>query len=135
MKKFFFVFLMAAICFSLSACTNNLSNNNDSESSISNATLQTDEAKLKDSDAVELIKSLSDDELGIDDDRLKDCSFMVQSDGVLIDGNSYIKVIAALKNQNDDGTFSFDIKGEYYISYDATVILKKSNDTYTALKP
>lgn len=126
---------MAAICFSLSACTNNLNNNNDSELSISNVTLQTDEAKLKDSDAVELIKSFSNDELGIDDDIIKDCSFMVQSDGVLIDGNSYIKVIAALKNQNDDGTFSFDIKGEYYISYDATVILKKSNDTYTALKP
>lgn len=134
MKRIFFVFVMAAIFFSLSACTNNLSTNNDSELSISNVTLQTDEAKLKDSDAVELIKSFSDDELGIDD-IIKDCSFMVQSDGVLIDGNSYIKVIAALKNQNDDGTFSFDIKGEYYISYDATVVLKKSNDTYTALKP
>ena len=62
------------------------------------------------------------------------CSFLVQKNGEVIDGENYVKVIAAEKKETDDGTYTFDIKGEYYISFDGDTVLKKVNDNYEKLE-
>ena len=63
---------------------------------------------------------------------------MVASDGEEIDGKSYIQVIAAIKKEHkdDDGqiTYTFNTKGEYYISFDGNEVLRKDGDSYTKLK-
>ncbi|WP_178669048.1 hypothetical protein [uncultured Eubacterium sp.] len=97
----------------------------------------TEEAKIKNADAVSYIEGYSNKELGLSDDDRAKCSFMVASEGEIIDGKKYVKVIAAIKHEhkNDDGktTFTLDTKGEYFISFDSSEVLKKDGDSYTKL--
>lgn len=98
----------------------------------------TEKAKIKDADAINYIESYSSKQLGLTDEEKKACSFMVASDGEEIDGKKYIKIIAAIKNEQkgDDGktTYTFDTKGEYFISFNGDEVLKKSGDTYSKLE-
>lgn len=98
----------------------------------------TEKAKIKDADAINYIESYSSKQLGLTDDEKKACSFMVASDGEEIDGKKYIKIIAAIKNEQkgDEGktTYTFDTKGEYFISFNGDEVLKKSGDTYSKLE-
>ena len=98
----------------------------------------TEKAKIKDADAINYIESYSSKQLGLTDEEKKACSFMVASDGEEIDGKKYIKIIAAIKNEQkgDDGktTYTFDTKGEYFISFNGDEVLKKSGDAYSKLE-
>lgn len=98
----------------------------------------TEKAKIKDADAIDYIESYSSKQLGLTDQEKKACSFMVASDGEEINGKSYIQVIAAIKKEHksSDGqaTYTFDTKGEYYISFDGDEVLKKDGNSYTKLE-
>ena len=98
----------------------------------------TEKAKIKDADAINYIESYSSKQLGLTDDEKKACSFMVASDGEEINGKKYIKIIAAIKNEQkgDDGktTYTFDTKSEYFISFNGDEVLKKNGDTYSKLE-
>lgn len=93
---------------------------------------ETENAVVANEDAVNLITSYSDDELGLTADERKECSFMVANTGVQIKKKNYIKVIAAVKiehNDNGNKSFTFDNKGEYYIRYDGKEILSLNMET------
>lgn len=98
----------------------------------------TEKAKIKDADAINYIESYSSKQLGLTEDNRAKCSFMVASDGEEINGKSYIQVIAAIKKEHksDDGqaTYTFDTKGEYYISFDGDEVLRKDGNSYTKLE-
>lgn len=98
----------------------------------------TEKAKIKDADAISYIESYSSKQLGLTEDDRAKCSFMVASDGEEINGKSYIQVIAAIKKEHksDDGqaTYTFDTKGEYYISFNGNEVLRKDGSSYTKLE-
>lgn len=98
----------------------------------------TEKAKIKDADAINYIESYSCKQLGLTENDRAKCSFMVASDGEEINGKSYIQVIAAIKKEHksDDGqaTYTFDTKGEYYISFDGDEVLRKNGNSYTKLE-
>lgn len=98
----------------------------------------TEKAKIKDADAISYIESYSSKQLGLTEDDRAKCSFMVASDGEEINGKSYIQVIAAIKKEHkSDGgqaTYTFDTKGEYYISFDGDEVLRKDGNSYTKLE-
>ena len=98
----------------------------------------TEKAKIKDADAINYIESYSSKQLGLTDEEKKACSFMVASDGEEINEKKYIKIIAAIKNEQkgNDGktTYTFDTKGEYFISFNGDEVLKKSGDAYRKLE-
>ena len=98
----------------------------------------TEKAKIKDADAINYIESYSSKQLGLTEDDRAKCSFMVASDGEEIDGKKYIKIIAAIKNEqkgdDEKTTYTFDTKGEYFISFNGDEVLKKSGDTYSKLE-
>ena len=98
----------------------------------------TEKAKIKDADAINNIESNTSKQLGLTEDDRAKCSFMVASDGEEINGKSYIQVIAAIKKEqkSDDGqaTYTFDTKGEYYISFDGDEVLRKDGNSYTKLE-
>lgn len=98
----------------------------------------TEKAKIKDADAINYIESYSSKQLGLTDEEKKACSFMVASDGEEINGKKYIKIIAAIKNEQkgDDGktTYTFDTKGEYFISFNGDEVLRKDGNSYTKLE-
>lgn len=125
------------------ACSNSKDNDADtSTSSLTTSAIATEEAKIKEGDAVKFIeKSYSAKELGLDKVD-KDYSFMVSSSGVDIDGAKYVKVVANVIVKNDvttdegKDTFSMETMGEYYISFDGTKVLMKNMETdeYTELE-
>lgn len=98
----------------------------------------TEKAKIKDADAINYIESYSSKQLGLTEDDRAKCSFMVASDGEEINGKSYIQVIAAIKKEHkSDGgqaTYTFDTKGEYYISFNGDEVLRKDGNSYTKLE-
>lgn len=100
--------------------------------------MATEKAKIKDADAISYIENYSSKQLGLTEDDRAKCSFMVASDGEEINGKSYIQVIAAIKKEHksDDGqaTYTFDTKGEYYISFDGDEVLRKDGNSYTKLE-
>ncbi len=102
------------------------------------STVATEKAKIKDADAINYIESYSSKQLGLTEDDRAKCSFMVASDGEEINGKSYIQVIAAIKKEHksDDSqaTYTFDTKGEYYISFDGDEVLRKDGNSYTKLE-
>lgn len=96
----------------------------------------TDDAKVTEADAINLIESYTDKELGITKEDRAACSFMVASNGEFIEDQDayYVKVIAAIKNAHEDPetkeiTYTFDCKGEYYIRYDGKQILSKDMES------
>lgn len=94
-------------------------------------TIVTEEAVIKESDAINFIRTAyTEEELGLSEVK-DEYSFMVAGSGVEIDGEKYIKVAANVMSQSDvttdDGqpTFNFEAVGEYYISFDGEKILMK----------
>ena len=91
----------------------------------------TDKAKIKDSDAINFIKtSYTKKELGLDKVKEK-YDFMISQNGVKIGKKQYVKVAANIMKKNDttskDGkqTYSLTPVGEYYISFDGDEVLMK----------
>ena len=90
--------------------------------------MTTDGAVIKEADAINLVQSYSDEELGLTKKERKKASFMVAGSGVEIDGKNYIEVVATVKNEHKDGdkvSYTFDHLGMYYISYDGKKIMRK----------
>lgn len=103
------------------------------EESAKPAEITTDNAVIKESDAINLIKSYSAEELGLEG-TLDDYSIMVAGNGFEIDGKYYVKVIAGQIKQNEGSdTYSIAEVGRYFISYDGETILSydEENDSYT----
>lgn len=128
MKKFLAILLsVVVVATAFVACSKN---NNENETPGTAETITTDKAVIKEADSINLIKSYSAEELGLTEEEYKECSFMVASSGIELDGKYYIKVIATVKTKHTDEegkeTFTFDNKGEYYISYDGKTILQKN---------
>ena len=97
----------------------------------------TEKAKIKDADAIKYIEGYSSKQLELTEDDRARCSFMVASDGEDINGKKYVKVIAAIKHEHKDdngkSTFTLETKGEYFISFDSSEVLKKNGDSYKKL--
>ncbi len=111
------------------------SSGKEEEKEVNTTAIPTEEAKIKESEAIHFIQdTYTPEELGLADVD-KDYSFMVASDGVEIDGKNYIKVVANVIVRNDetskDGkeTFSMETMGEYYISFDAEEVMMKNIKT------
>ena len=138
MKKIITLIICVSVLSSivvLSACSKQADTTQTEQSTA--VQVHTDEAKIKNADAVSYIESYSNKELGLSDDDRARCSFMVASDGEDINGKKYVKVIAAIKHEHKDdngkSTFTLETKGEYFISFDSNEILKKNGDSYTKL--
>ena len=104
---------------------------NTTQSTTASVENATDKAKIKDSDAINFIKtSYTKKELGLDKVKEK-YDFMISQNGVKIGKKQYVKVAANIMKKNDttskDGkqTYSLTPVGEYYISFDGDEVLKK----------
>lgn len=104
---------------------------NTTQSTTASVENATDKAKIKDSDAINFIKtSYTKDELGLDKVKEK-YDFMISQNGVKIGKKQYVKVAANIMKKNDttskDGkqTYSLTPVGEYYISFDGDEVLMK----------
>lgn len=118
---------MAVLC----ACSNA---KNDDATTVSGQ-VPTEEAVIKETDAIHFIEQCyTKEELGLDKVE-KDYKMMVASNGVDIDGEKYIKVVANVVVRNDttneEGkeTFSMETMGEYFISFDAEEVLMKDRES------
>lgn len=85
----------------------------------------TEKAEIKNAEAIELIMSYSDEELGL---KKEDYTFMIAQQAYVIDSKEYVQVIAAEKKENKDGTFSITPHGKFYISFDGKTVLKENMD-------
>lgn len=109
--------------------------NNTEDETVSSTTITTSPAVIKDSDAVDLIKTYTAEELKLDG-SLDDYKIMVNNSGQEIDGKYYIKVIASKVSEPDaDGRVTIDTYGQYFINYDGSEILvyNEADDTYTPM--
>lgn len=103
-------------------------------------TKPTDKAVIKEANAIELVKSYSDEDLGLTKEVRDKCSFMVANSGVEIEKEMYINVVAVIKTENKDEksgktTYTFDQKGAYYISFDGKKIMRADKgNKYVELK-
>ena len=104
---------------------------NTTQSTTASVENATDKAKIKDSDAINFIKtSYTKEELGLDKVKEK-YDFMISQNGVKIGKKQYVKVAANIMKKNDttskDGkqTYSLTPVGEYYISFDGDEVLMK----------
>lgn len=95
----------------------------------------TEEAALKEIDAIHYIEeSYTKEELGLDNFE-KEYSLMVASNGVEIDGDKYVKVVANVIVRNDttneEGkeTFTMETVGEYFISFNSKKVLMKDRES------
>ncbi|MBR2099910.1 MAG: hypothetical protein IJ927_01095, partial [Eubacterium sp.] len=134
------------LCLSMVVCAFGAcaKNNDEKTTGINQATTEemtTDSAVIKEADAINLIKSYSDDELGLTAEDRKKASFMVASNGVKIEKDNYIEVIATIKNEHKEGdkiTYTFDNLGVYYIRYDGKKIMrldmKSEEEKYIEMK-
>ena len=125
--------LLAAVVFIvLAGCSNGADDNSEKESTTA---ITTDTAVIKNSDAVDLIKSYSEEELGLEG-SLDDYEIMVSSSGIKLEDEYYIKVIAGKITKNSEDSYSIDEIGQYFISYDASKLLvrNKEDGTYRELK-
>lgn len=128
MKKFLPIILcLVLVCGLFTACADN--DTADETTTTEPTAITTDDAKITQGDAIRLIQSYSNDELGLTEEQRSECSFLVAGEGVEIEGKYYIKVIAAVKQEHvaDDGsvTYTFDEKGVYFIGYDGEQVMSK----------
>ncbi len=115
------IFVLAT---AFAGCSSSADNSGDTTKQIT-----TDKAKIKDADAIALIKTYSADELGLDG-SVDDYKIMVGSSGEKIDNDYYVKVIAAKISEPDaNGSVNIEQYGQYYISYDGKTILSYNSDT------
>lgn len=133
--------LAIAVC-AFTACSSKKSDKEKTtEKTTASSQMTTDTAVIKEADAINLIESYSDKELGLSAKDRKKASFMVAGEGVKIEGENYIEVVATVKKEHKDGdntTYTFDHLGMYYIRYDGKKILKKDmkskEDKYSEMK-
>lgn len=86
----------------------------------------TADALVQPGKAIEMVSSLSEEQLGL---KNKDkYSFMMNNQAFTIGKDKYIQIIAAIKKENKDGSFSIDPAAKYYVSFDGTKILKENPD-------
>lgn len=105
----------------------------DEEPSTTAAPITTDTAVFKNSDAIDLIKSYTAEQLGLEG-TIEDYNIMVDSSGEEIDGKYYVKVSAGkISEPAADGTVTIDTYGQYFISYDGSEILNydEEKNSYT----
>lgn len=131
MKKFLAVLLAAVTVACMFVACSKADDKNTTQSTTASVENATDKAKIKDSDAINFIKtSYTKEELGLDKVKEK-YDFMISQNGVKIDKKQYVKVAANIMKKNDttskDGkqTYSLTPVGEYYISFDGDEVLMK----------
>ena len=126
-----FVCIAVALC-AMSACSKGASDKNAKETESTSEVMTTDKAVIKEADAINLIMSYSDEELGLTAKQRKKASFMVAGEGTKIDGKNYIEVVATVKKKHKDGdkvTYTFEHLGVYYISYDGKKVIRKDMES------
>lgn len=131
MKKFLAVLLAAVTVACMFVACSKADDKNTTQSTTASVENATDKAKIKDSDAIDFIKTAyTKKELGLDKVKEK-YDFMISQNGVTIDKKQYVKVAANIMKKNDttskDGkqTYSLTPVGEYYISFDGDEVLMK----------
>ena len=131
MKKFLAVLLAAVTVACMFVACSKADDKNTTQSTTASVENATDKAKIKDSDAINFIKtSYTKKELGLDKVKEK-YDFMISQNGVKIGKKQYVKVAANIMKKNDttskDGkqTQSLTPVGEYYISFDGDEVLMK----------
>lgn len=131
MKKFLAVLLAAVTVACMFVACSKADDKNTTQSTTASVENATDKAKIKDSDAINFIKtSYTKKELGLDKVKEK-YDFMISQNGVKIGKKQYVKVAANIMKKNDttskDGkqTYSLNPVGEYYISFDGDEVLMK----------
>lgn len=131
MKKFLAVLLAAVTVACMFVACSKADDKNTTQSTTASVENATDKAKIKDSDAINFIKtSYTKKELGLDKVKEK-YDFMISQNGVKIGKKQYVKVTANIMKKNDttskDGkqTYSLTPVGEYYISFDGDEVLMK----------
>lgn len=131
MKKFLAVLLAAVTVACMFVACSKADDKNTTQSTTASVENATDKAKIKDSDAINFIKTAyTKEELGLDKVKEK-YDFMISQNGVTIDKKQYVKVAANIMKKNDttskDGkqTYSLTPVGEYYISFDGDEMLMK----------
>lgn len=132
MKKFLAVLLAAVTVACMFVACSKADDKNTTQSTTASVENATDKAKIKDSDAINFIKtSYTKKELGLDKVKEK-YDFMISQNGVKIGKKQYVKVAANIMKKNDttskDGkqTYSLTPVGEYYISFDGDEVLMKN---------
>ena len=129
MKKVLIFILCAAMSICVfSACAKKDDGKTTTAKQATTEQMTTDSAVIKEADAINLIESYSDKELGLSAEDRKKASFMVASDGVKIEDDYYIEVVATIKTEHKDGektTYTFDHLGIYYIRYDGKKVMRK----------
>lgn len=131
MKKLLTVLLtFVVICSVLAACSNG-----EKAKPIVTEGIVTEEAKIKESNAIDFIKTqYTEEELGLADID-QNYQFMIASTGVEIDGKYYVKVAANVPVENDttaengQQTYSMQTYGEYFISFDGETVLMRDQET------
>ena len=131
MKKFLAVLLAAVTVACMFVACSKADDKNTTQSTTASVENATDKAKIKDSDAINFIKtSYTKEELGLDKVKEK-YDFMISQNGVKIGKKQYVKVAANIMKKNDttskDGkqTYALTPVGEYYISFDGDEVLMK----------
>lgn len=131
MKNFLAVLLAAVTVACMFVACSKADDKNTTQSTTASVENATDKAKIKDSDAINFIKtSYTKKELGLDKVKEK-YDFMISQNGVKIGKKQYVKVAANIMKKNDttskDGkqTYSLTPVGEYYISFDGDEVLMK----------
>ena len=131
MKKFLAVLLAAVTVACMFVACSKADDKNTTQSTTASVENATDKTKIKDSDAINFIKtSYTKEELGLDKVKEK-YDFMISQNGVKIGKKQYVKVAANIMKKNDttskDGkqTYSLTPVGEYYISFDGDEVLMK----------
>ena len=131
MKKFLAVLLAAVTVACMFVACSKADDKNTTQSTTASVENATDKAKIKDSDAINFIKtSYTKKELGLDKVKEK-YDFMISQNGVKIGKKQYVKIAANIMKKNDttskDGkqTYSLTPVGEYYISFDGDEELMK----------
>ncbi len=131
MKKFLAVLLAAVTVACMFVACSKADDKNTTQSTTASVENATDKAKIKDSDAINFIKtSYTKKELGLDKVKEK-YDFMISQNGIKIGKKQYVKVAANIMKKNDttskDGkqTYSLTPVGEYYISFDGDEVLMK----------
>lgn len=131
MKKFLAVLLAAVTVACMFVACSKADDKNTTQSTTASVENATDKAKIKDSDAINFIKtSYTKKELGLDKVKEK-YDFMISQNGVKIGKKQYVKIAANIMKKNDttskDGkqTYSLTPVGEYYILFDGDEVLMK----------
>ena len=129
--RFLAVLLAAVTVACMFVACSKADDKNTTQSTTASVENATDKAKIKDSDAINFIKtSYTKKELGLDKVKEK-YDFMISQNGVKIGKKQYVKIAANIMKKNDttskDGkqTYSLTPVGEYYISFDGDEVLMK----------